>query len=323
MFEFATKLSNVDWGMASMEHIGRRSDVKSEDDSVAAEDGDAPVLTSFKRKGSSDSHFSHLSREGPSSRYDPKILNVDLDDYWSDDSNNSVDIDASYKEKNVTYAGKEKRAALFADLVYVPQESNISNASDDTKEAAAEAGDGKCNNERDATRERRPRWKSAITMGVILVAMSAAIIGMLVVPNTIRNPFSSKNSATSPSALKGAGANLLVGYAALPLEGETPEGDESPSEDETGQMTMQHEFEIAEQVVTACSKGHPDDDMQECHHLCHGKLCCFEKGKYNCANDEGKDCPVYAGCEVLMVNRPALVDWLVIKDGHYVIRDGI
>ena len=90
------------------------------------------------------------------------------------------------------------------------------------------------------------------------------------------------------------GSCVAIGYAVLGARETIPEIGENLH------LGNQQLLETAERVVTACSEGRLDEDMSECQNLCHGKLCCFDSGKYNCGNDESKACSVFAGCEALV-----------------------
>lgn len=138
-----------------------------------------------------------------------------------------------------------------------------SDMSEDTKKAGVEGT------------ARRQRWtKVMFATGGIILAASVAI-GVLV----MQNPRYSILTLWNNSDGRGAGANFQVAY-------EAPE--------------QQRLLEISQEVLSACSESKLNEDISECQHLCRYKLCCFEKEKYNCVNDEEKECAVYAGCEALM-----------------------
>ena len=90
------------------------------------------------------------------------------------------------------------------------------------------------------------------------------------------------------------GSCVAIGYAVLGARERIPQVGENL------QFGNQQLLETAERVVTACSEGRLDEDMSDCQNLCHGKLCCFDSGKYNCDKDESKACAVFAGCEALV-----------------------
>lgn len=104
-----------------------------------------------------------------------------------------------------------------------------------------------------------------------------------------------------------AAASILIGMILKgPASGPT-QGDKSQS---NLQMSVanpqpQQQLLIAKEIVSACGQTQLDRDKSRCQSLCRERLCCFEtKEKYNCHDDGGKDCAVYAACKVLIEGAP-------------------
>lgn len=101
------------------------------------------------------------------------------------------------------------------------------------------------------------------------------------------------------------GASMAIGYAVIGADPNSAPGSTrgggGVKEDERGQQKL---LETAERVVQACAESRLDRDMSECQKLCKKSMCCFEGGEYSCAEDERKDCAVYAGCEALVRGTP-------------------
>ena len=58
---------------------------------------------------------------------------------------------------------------------------------------------------------------------------------------------------------------------------------------------------LAERIVKSCSEWEVEHNMTECNQLCEMHMCCFEPDENNsCDSDEDKNCPVHAGCQVLV-----------------------
>jgi len=74
------------------------------------------------------------------------------------------------------------------------------------------------------------------------------------------------------------------------------------SNDDTAQQQQQQGreqemLELAERIAVACG----DLSTSSCVKLCSQHMCCVEEDdEYSCKSDVTKDCPVYAGCVVLI-----------------------
>jgi hypothetical protein len=84
-----------------------------------------------------------------------------------------------------------------------------------------------------------------------------------------------------------------------PIQSNTQQ--EGGSSNNIDEYTPQQLLELAEDVVKSCDPGTitKSEERKMCQTLCLDRMCCFDPGKYGCAQKEEKMCTVYVGCQVL------------------------
>eukprot|EP00581_Thalassiosira_minuscula_P010528 CAMPEP_0183712212 /NCGR_PEP_ID=MMETSP0737-20130205/7402_1 /TAXON_ID=385413 /ORGANISM="Thalassiosira miniscula, Strain CCMP1093" /LENGTH=689 /DNA_ID=CAMNT_0025940791 /DNA_START=87 /DNA_END=2153 /DNA_ORIENTATION=+ len=77
-----------------------------------------------------------------------------------------------------------------------------------------------------------------------------------------------------------------------------------------GYKSTKELFQMAEHIDVVCSEENINTmkGRSECQGLCKDRLCCFDDGKYGCANDPSQNCLAYAGCDTLVSTPITYVD---------------
>ncbi|KAL7516684.1 hypothetical protein ACHAWX_001672 [Stephanocyclus meneghinianus] len=149
------------------------------------------------------------------------------------------------------------------------------------------------------------RRSTSILFVISIVVISAAMIGLAIPHYQIANVNSNSSTihATTFHDSKGYGAmeqhlNPATSSKYKPIQSNSQERGSGNNIDE---YTPQQLLELAEDVVKSCD---PEtitktDERKMCQKLCFDRMCCFDPGKYGCAQKEEKMCTVYVGCQVL------------------------
>lgn len=204
------------------------------------------------------------TKEGPSSRYDPKAMSriVDINDLVDDSGDDSDDDDqiVGHSSSSGGINAKGKGAGSVGAAAKRRKSGNMLGY------GPGGIGSG-----------MMMRQILILTALVAIIVGASMAIGLAIV------------NSNEPGNNKGASnTQNLMG---------TPN---KMTEDTRNQQLL----EIAERVIMECSESKLDEDMSGCQKLCKKNMCCFESGKYGCEDDEKKNCAVYAGCANLMEGVP-------------------
>eukprot|EP00804_Cyclotella_cryptica_P024991 CCRYP_015936-RA/>CCRYP_015936-RA protein AED:0.12 eAED:0.12 QI:184/1/1/1/0.25/0.2/5/1410/469 len=149
------------------------------------------------------------------------------------------------------------------------------------------------------------RRSTSIIFVISVVVISAAMIGYAI-PRSQKDNINSKtmiHTTTFHDAVENG--EMKQHFIPPPSSKYTPirsnNQQQSGNSNSMDEYTPQQLLELAEDIIKSCDPQTitTSEERKMCQTLCIDRMCCFDPGKYGCAQDEEMMCTVYVGCQVL------------------------